>query len=253
MPYDGSTWDETNPTNATLANEIDDVARDMKIGTRGRVGQEHIWPSSQAATSEAGGHIYVSLQAQTSTPTTPVYGTSTQNGVIFSSSGGAQLAFVDKTGTVTTIIPSSTGTDGLSPAGMVTSYAGTSQPSGWFMCTGGAISRATYVRLFTVVGTLYGSGDGSTTFNVPNLQGYTVVCKSASGIFASMAATTGELTHQLSIAEMPSHHHTYANQGAGGSGVSGGTSGSGNTGDTGGDGSHNNVQPSYVLNYIIKW
>lgn len=52
-------------------------------------------------------------------------------------------------------------------AGMVMAFAGTSAPAGWLKCDGSAISRTTYAALFNVIGTTYGAGDGSTTFNLP--------------------------------------------------------------------------------------
>jgi hypothetical protein len=54
------------------------------------------------------------------------------------------------------------------PVGAIQMYAGTSAPSGWLMCDGSAVSRTTYSALFGVVGTSYGTGNGSTTFNLPN-------------------------------------------------------------------------------------
>jgi len=56
------------------------------------------------------------------------------------------------------------------PAGSVIAWSGSSAPSGWLLCDGSAISRTTYAALFAVAGTSYGVGDGSTTFNVPDLQ-----------------------------------------------------------------------------------
>lgn len=53
--------------------------------------------------------------------------------------------------------------------GSIAAFAGSSLPSGWLLCDGSAISRETYSALFDVVGTTYGTGDGSTSFNVPNL------------------------------------------------------------------------------------
>ena len=55
----------------------------------------------------------------------------------------------------------------LNTAGMVMAFAGTSAPSGWLKCDGSAISRTTYAKLFAAIGTTYGTGDGSTTFNLP--------------------------------------------------------------------------------------
>jgi microcystin-dependent protein len=60
---------------------------------------------------------------------------------------------------------------GAVPVGTITGFAGGSAPSGYFMCDGSEVSRVTYSNLFTVLGTLYGVGDGSTTFNLPDLRG----------------------------------------------------------------------------------
>jgi microcystin-dependent protein len=56
-------------------------------------------------------------------------------------------------------------------AGTIVDWAGTTLPVGWLFCDGAAVSRTTYSKLFNIVGTAYGSGDGSTTFNVPNATG----------------------------------------------------------------------------------
>ena len=55
------------------------------------------------------------------------------------------------------------------PTGTVVSYAKNAAPTGWLLCDGSAVSRTTYAELFAVIGTTYGAGDGSTTFNLPNL------------------------------------------------------------------------------------
>lgn len=83
MAYDGSTWDETNPTNSTPANELDDIARDIKIGIRSRMGQEHIFPTSQTGTANAGPHSYITFQNQTGAPTLPIVNGVTQAGGIY--------------------------------------------------------------------------------------------------------------------------------------------------------------------------
>jgi hypothetical protein len=57
------------------------------------------------------------------------------------------------------------------PAGSLVDFAGTFAPSGWIMCDGSAISRATYSTLFLAIGIAYGSGDGSATFNLPDFRG----------------------------------------------------------------------------------
>ena len=57
------------------------------------------------------------------------------------------------------------------PIGSIQAYGGSTAPDGWLFCQGQAISRLLYSELFAVIGTLYGEGDGATTFNLPDLQG----------------------------------------------------------------------------------
>ena len=100
--------------------------------------------------------------------------------------------------------------DNYTPAGVITQYGGTTAPTGWLLCQGQAISRvnALYTRLFTAIGTNYGIGDGSTTFNVPNLQGSIPVGKDATqSEFDALAETGGSKTSTLSTANLPSHQH----------------------------------------------
>ena len=59
----------------------------------------------------------------------------------------------------------------ITPTGAVSPFGGATAPSGWLLCNGAAVSRATYADLFAVVGTTFGSGNGSTTFNVPDMAG----------------------------------------------------------------------------------
>jgi hypothetical protein len=77
---DGSSWDETTPTDATIAIQIDDYNRDLRLGVRSRMALEHEFPASQAATSEAGRHKFVSFQVQATSPLLP---TGTQIGCLF--------------------------------------------------------------------------------------------------------------------------------------------------------------------------
>lgn len=79
--------------------------------------------------------------------------------------------------------------------GMVTAFAGTTAPAGWLKCDGSAISRTTYVALFNVIGTTYGAGDGSTTFNLPTqsvLPLGTNATVSVYGNGKSLGLTTGD-------------------------------------------------------------
>jgi len=153
------------------------------------------------------------------------------------------------------------------PAGVVDMFAGSTAPSGYLLCDGSAVSRSTYSKLFTAIGTTYGSGDGSTTFNLPNLKGKVAVgLNSADTSFDTLGETGGEKTVTLDTTMIPSHHHRgYFSR----SGTVGGSNlyiwpESGVTDDApalqtsfdtesiGGGLAHNNLQPYIVLNYIIK-
>ena len=71
-------------------------------------------------------------------------------------------------------------TSDVIPTGTVWTYAGTTAPTGWLFCDGTAISRTTYAALFAAIGTTYGVGDGSTTFNLPDTKGRVIAGKEAS-------------------------------------------------------------------------
>lgn len=166
---------------------------------------------------------------------------------------------------------------GAVPIGSVTAYAASSAPSGWLICNGQAVSRTTYAGLFAVIGTTYGNGNGTSTFNVPNLNGRVIVGLDPSDAdFNALNDQFGSKTHTLTVGELPSHSHgpgtdtlnrtvtgfahyqllppgqtgsdAYALNNSGGFLARSATS----TGNTGSGQSHNNVQPSLVLYYIIK-
>ena len=108
---------------------------------------------------------------------------------------------------VEALIPASQPGD-VFPAGAMLHYAGSAAPSGWLICDGSAVSRATYPQLFANIGTTFGAGDGSTTFNLPDTRGKIPVGKHTSGTFVTLGASGGEENHVLVTAEMPSHTHT---------------------------------------------
>lgn len=165
-------------------------------------------------------------------------------------------------------------------AGFMFDYAGSSAPTGWLLCDGSVISRTTYADLFAIIGTTYNTGgEAGTHFRLPDLRGRASL---GAGTGASPAltarthaATGGAESHQLTTAEMPSHSHTisetphtHATGFTAGSGVDAlptnanaattptittnyATSGY-SVGNRGGDTAHNNMQPSIVMNVIIK-
>jgi microcystin-dependent protein len=100
------------------------------------------------------------------------------------------------------------------PSGTLLPFAGATAPTGFLLCYGQAISRTTYANLFSAIGTIWGSGDGATTFNLPNLSGLVLAgADNMSGTPAniltgySLGVTGGEQTHTLVLGETPSHNH----------------------------------------------
>lgn len=130
-----------------------------------------------------------------------------------------------------------------SPTGTVSPYAGSTSPTGYLMCYGQAVSRTTFAALFAVCGTTYGIGDGSTTFNIPDLRGRGIFGKDDMGGSAANRITNagsgitgtglgnagGTQSKTLTTTELPAHAHT---------GTTDGTSAGTPTGTISSDGAH---------------
>lgn len=93
------------------------------------------------------------------------------------------------------------------PTGSVLPFAGAVAPTGFVFCQGQALSRTTESALFTAIGTTFGVGDGSTTFNVPNLKSRFPLGRDTAGSYQTLGQTGGSLDHTHSVA---SHQHTLA-------------------------------------------
>lgn len=150
------------------------------------------------------------------------------------------------------------------------------EPLGWLRCSGQAVSRTTFDDLFAAIGTVYGVGDGSTTFNVPDLRGRTPIARDNLGGTSanritdaaadSMGGNAGFESNTLSAAHHAPHAHTeryHFSSGGSGTGIASNTtdridSAAANTGtnnqtDNQGSGSPFSIkQPWIALNFIIK-
>ncbi len=169
---------------------------------------------------------------------------------IASSSGATDASKIVATGSDGRIHPSLIGI-----VGEVKLFAMATLPTGWLACDGSAVSRTTYPTLFAAIGTTWGAGNGSSTFNLPDLRGRTPVGsgQGTSLTNRTLGGTGGAETHVLTVGEMPSHSHALSDSGAilsSQAGASGGPGAFGNLAsiaNTGGGGAHNNMMPFAVV------
>lgn len=140
--------------------------------------------------------------------------TVTAGGATVSAGGAAITGDSTVTGNLTVSGALTVGGAAMLPAGTMMDYAGSAAPTGWLLCDGSAVSRTTYASLFSAIGTAWGVGNGTTTFNVPDLRGRTAIgAGTGSGLTArTLAGTGGEETHQLTTGELASHSHTITDQ-----------------------------------------
>jgi len=155
------------------------------------------------------------------------------------------------------IVGLGSGTTAALPAGTLAAFGGASAPAGWLLCDGSAVSRSVYSLLFTAIGTTYGAGDGSTTFNLPDLRGRVPVGLSTGGKTEvntlakneGLAATLRNIRHVHNL-------HMNAGSSSGGTATPTGSGVGGSNdliGETRSDDSDNQGMPAYlVVNYIIK-
>lgn len=107
-----------------------------------------------------------------------------------------QLATIDDLGGIASV-----------PAGAVCAFARPTPPTGWLTCNGAAVSRTTYAQLFAAIGTTYGAGDGSTTFNLPELRGEFI-----RGLDSGRGIDTGRTLGSAQAASIESHVHNVTGQ-----------------------------------------
>lgn len=148
-------------------------------------------------TSVTGGVVWLEGSAPTATNNTDVL-----TFILIKDSAGTIKVLGSGSGS-----SSASSSSSSSPTGSVIAFAGSTAPTGWLICDGTAVSRTTYADLFTIIGTSYGSGDGSTTFNVPDLIRRAPLGKGSSdslGDSDGVAAASRTLSHTHSV---PAHYH----------------------------------------------
>jgi microcystin-dependent protein len=103
----------------------------------------------------------------------------------------------------------------ICPTGSIQMWGAAVTPSYWLLCDGSAVSRATYLDLFAVIGVTFGVGDGSTTFNLPDFRQKSPLGKADSGTGSTLGGSGGSIdhlhttaSHALTTAEMPVHLHS---------------------------------------------
>jgi len=132
-------------------------------------------------------------------------------------------------------------------------------PEGYLQANGAAVSRTTYANLFAVYGTTFGSGDLSTTFNLPNLYAKYLMGAGAGSSYP-VGTTGGEENHTLTLSEIPAHTHTYSKYSPGPPAVDDPVDGSNNdggytveaTGTAGSGQAHNNLPPFMAGLWLVK-
>lgn len=113
------------------------------------------------------------------------------------------LAFLEDSGAIEVYFGGSW--RGLLPSGAVIPFAGAAAPTGYLLCNGAEVSRSTYAALYAAIGEVYGAGNGTTTFNLPDLRQRLPLGKAASGVGSTLGGTGGSIDHTHAGA---SHSHT---------------------------------------------
>ena len=140
----------------------------------------------------------------------------------------------------------------LVPTGVIVPFGSTTVPFGWLLCDGSAVSRTTYAGLFAVIGTTFGAGDGSTTFNLPSLTGRYVKG-------GSPGTSAGSNTTTIGLSNLPAQRFVLAANGArastslpgGGGNATQAVSIDDITASTEGGGAAMTTEPAHVTAYYI--
>jgi microcystin-dependent protein len=213
----------------------------MGVGVAAPVKQLHVGGSTDSS------GVRFEALAYSSTPTSP--------------SGPVGVVVADSLGNLHRAATQSV----QSPIGTIVMFAGANPPPGWLLCDGSAVSRFDNAALFSVIGTTYGIGNGTTTFNLPDLRGRFPLGQGTGTALTTrtLGVKSGDESVVLTVDQIPSHSHLIPRDYGGGAysytwglqNIPVGFNAAPATASsytTGGGQSHNNMPPSLVVNYIIK-
>jgi microcystin-dependent protein len=151
-----------------------------------------------------------------------LHGDGSPEGLIYAPQGSlflsrsASVVYQKSTGVFTNTGWQIVGSNGLvAPSGSVTAYTAATAPSGWLLCDGSAVSRAVYSVLFSVIGTTFGAGDGTTTFNLPDMRGRMIAGLAVSGGHTDVNAIAKTEGVSSVAYRRPKHKHTTHDPGHG--------------------------------------
>ena len=262
-----STYSETDPT---VPSHVKSITEQNITNWNGKIEIIELLTVSDTAPTEcATGDMYYNtttnkIYTATNTDTWGETGTDPESSNLYIDLENTNIYYYDGTSFKSYGGGSGSGGD-TEPIGSTKMYFGTTEPTGYKFVNGQALSRTEYAELFNLIGTTYGAGDESTTFNLPDMSGRVPVGLNVNKEwFNQLGKTGGSEEVTLTVEQMPNHNHIIGydvrkNAETFTDSYSLGTTSGGDikensipTTYVGGGQAHTNLQPYITVNYIMK-
>ena len=259
-----STYSETDPT---VPSHVKSITEQNITNWNGKIEIIELLTVSDTAPTEcATGDMYYNtttnkIYTATNTDTWGETGADPESSNLYIDLENTNIYYYDGTSFKSYGGGSGSGGD-TEPIGSTKMYFGTTEPTGYKFVNGQALSRTEYAELFNLIGTTYGAGDESTTFNLPDMSGKVPVGLNVNKEwFNQLGKTGGSEEVTLTIEQIPSHYHEYSIIYRHQDGLTNNTFRAGaegpdkttfNTEPVGGGQAHTNLQPYITVNYIMK-